>query len=153
MILHIVMLVGGLVLILLGANFLTDGASSVAKRWGVSELVIGLTIVAFGTSAPELAISVLSSLQGNAELAVGNVVGSNIFNILVIVGVSALVFPLKVGRGIMLNEVPFCSLPFLCGTHFQLQKTPGHKPVLMLSLLRNCLFGVRRYIYLAAWGR
>ena len=86
------MLVGGLVLILLGANFLTDGASSVAKRWGVSELVIGLTIVAFGTSAPELAISVLSSLQGNAELAVGNVVGSNIFNILVIVGVSALVF-------------------------------------------------------------
>ncbi|THG49527.1 sodium:calcium antiporter, partial [Muribaculum caecicola] len=101
MILHIVMLVGGLVLILLGANFLTDGASSVAKRWGVSELVIGLTIVAFGTSAPELAISVLSSLQGNAELAVGNVVGSNIFNILVIVGVSALVFPLKVGRGIM----------------------------------------------------
>ena len=65
------MLVGGLVLILLGANFLTDGASSVAKRWGVSELVIGLTIVAFGTSAPELAISVLSSLQGNAERAVG----------------------------------------------------------------------------------
>ena len=131
------MLVGGLVLILLGANFLTDGASSVAKRWGVSELVIGLTIVAFGTSAPELAISVLSSLQGNAELAVGNVVGSNIFNILVIVGVSALVFPLKVGRGIMLNEVPLVILsciallicangPFLDGSgHSVLSRTDG----------------------------
>lgn len=110
MVLNIVMLVGGLVLILLGASFLTDGASSVAKRWGVSELVIGLTIVAFGTSAPELAISVLSAIDGNAGLAVGNVVGSNIFNILVIVGISALILPLKIGRGIMLNEVPLVVL-------------------------------------------
>lgn len=110
MVLNIVMLVGGLALILLGASFLTDGASSVAKRWGVSELVIGLTIVAFGTSAPEFAISVLSSINGNAGLAVGNVVGSNIFNILVIIGVSAIIVPLKIGKGIMLNEVPMVVL-------------------------------------------
>ncbi|MCM1020619.1 MAG: calcium/sodium antiporter [Muribaculum sp.] len=111
--LDIILLIGGLVLILAGANFLTDGASSMAKRWGVSELVIGLTIVAFGTSAPELAISVLSAIQGNAGLAVGNVVGSNIFNILVIVGVSAIILPLKIGKGIMLNEVPMVVLSCL----------------------------------------
>ena len=69
-------------LILIGANGLTDGAASVAKRFRISDLVIGLTIVAFGTSAPELVISVLSSLQGSAEMAIGNVVGSNIFNVL-----------------------------------------------------------------------
>ena len=156
MILHIVMLVGGLVLILLGANFLTDGASSVAKRWGVSELVIGLTIVAFGTSAPELAISVLSSLQGNAELAVGNVVGSNIFNILVIVGVSALVFPLKVGRGIMLNEVPLVILsciallicangPFLDGSgHSVLSRTDGLLFLLFFAIFMRYTFSIAK---------
>ena len=76
MILHIVMLVGGLVLILLGANFLTDGASSVAKRWGVSELVIGLTIVAAGTSVPDLAASVVAAVKHRPDMAVGNVIGS-----------------------------------------------------------------------------
>ncbi len=107
------MLVGGLVAILLGANYLTDGASSLAKRWGISELVIGLTIVAFGTSAPELAISLLSAAKGNAALAVGNVVGSNIFNILVIIGVSALILPLKIGKSIMENDAPLVILSCL----------------------------------------
>lgn len=106
-------LVGGLVLILYGANFLTDGAASVAKRFNISDLVIGLTIVAFGTSAPELVISVVSSLQGSAEMAIGNVVGSNIFNLLMIVGCTALVLPIQVGKGIMSKEIPLVILSSL----------------------------------------
>ena len=83
------LLIGGLALILLGANGLTDGSAAVAKRFRISDLVIGLTIVAFGTSAPELVISVLSALNGSAEMAIGNVVGSNTFNALMIIGCTA----------------------------------------------------------------
>lgn len=110
MIINILLLIGGLALILIGANCLTDGASSVAKKWGVSDLVIGLTIVAFGTSAPELVISSLSAINGSAELAIGNVVGSNIFNILAIIGCVALVMPIKVEKSIMSNEIPLVIL-------------------------------------------
>lgn len=110
MILNILFLIGGLVLILLGANGLTDGASSVAKKWGVSDLVIGLTIVAFGTSSPELVISLVSAIEGSAELAIGNVVGSNIFNILMIIGCVALVMPIKVEKSIMSKEIPLVIL-------------------------------------------
>lgn len=96
----------GLILILFGANTLTDGASAMARRWGVSDLVVGLTVVAFGTSAPELSISLISALDGSAEMAVGNVVGSNIFNVLIIIGVVALVRPIRVSPSIMANEIP-----------------------------------------------
>lgn len=113
MILNIIFLIGGLALILIGANCLTDGASSVAKKWGVSDLVIGLTIVALGTSAPELVISSLSAINGSAELAIGNVVGSNIFNILMIIGCVALVMPIKVEKSIMSNEIPLVILSAL----------------------------------------
>lgn len=106
----ILWLVLGLVLILVGANALTDGASALAKRWGVSDLVIGLTVVAFGTSAPELSISIISAIKGSAEIAVGNVVGSNIFNVLVIIGVVAMVRPIKVAPSIMSNEIPLVIL-------------------------------------------
>ncbi len=109
----VVYLILGLVCILVGANLLTDGASAVAKRYGISDLVIGLTIVAFGTSAPELVISVLSAIRGSAGLAIGNVVGSNIFNILVIIGVVALLRPIKVERSIMTNEIPLVVLSSL----------------------------------------
>lgn len=105
---NIITVVGGLALILLGANALTDGAAAIAKRYGISNLVIGLTIVAFGTSAPELVISILSALQGKADMAVGNVVGSNIFNMLMIVGCTALVSPIAVGRGMLSREIPLC---------------------------------------------
>ncbi len=110
MILYIVFLIIGLVLILVGANALTDGSSSIAKRWGVSDLIIGLTVVAFGTSAPEFVISLMSALKGSSELAVGNVVGSNIFNILIIVGVTALVRPIIVERNILSVEIPMVLL-------------------------------------------
>lgn len=111
--LNIIFLLAGLALILLGANILTDGSASVAKRFNISDLVIGLTIVAFGTSAPELVISVLSSLKGSAEMAIGNVVGSNIFNILMIIGCTALVMPMKVGDGTMSKEIPLVILSSL----------------------------------------
>lgn len=106
-------LILGLLLILGGANALTDGASALARRWGVSDLVIGLTVVAFGTSAPELSISLISAFQGSAALAVGNVVGSNIFNVFAIIGVVALVKPIAVGKSIMTNEIPLVVLSSL----------------------------------------
>ena len=105
----ILFLIGGLLLILLGANGLTDGASAVAKRFHIPNIVIGLTIVAFGTSAPELAVSVSSALKGSADIAVGNVVGSNIFNALMIVGCTAMFAPIVV----QLKEIPLCILASL----------------------------------------
>ena len=89
--LNAILLVVGLALILGGANYLTDGSAAIARRFGLSDLIVGLTIVAFGTSAPELTISVMSAVAGNAGMAIGNVVGSNIFNTLVIIGVVALI--------------------------------------------------------------
>ena len=111
--LDILFLVGGLALILVGANALTDGAAAVAKRFNISDLVIGLTIVAFGTSAPELVISSMAAMGGSTEMAIGNVVGSNIFNVLMIIGVTACVMPIKVGKGIMSKEIPLVILSSL----------------------------------------
>ncbi|MBD5343893.1 MAG: calcium/sodium antiporter [Bacteroides sp.] len=110
---NILILIFGLALILGGANYLTDGASAVARRSGISPLVIGLTIVAFGTSAPELVISCVSAFNHNAGIAIGNVVGSNIFNILVIIGLTALVRPIKIERGILVNDIPLVILSSL----------------------------------------
>ena len=106
----ILCLLGGLVLILLGANYLTDGASSLAKRFKISDLVIGLTVVAFGTSAPELAVSLSSAIKGSADIAIGNVVGSNMFNTLMIVGCTAFFAPIVVTRNTLLKEIPLCIL-------------------------------------------
>ena len=108
--LDVIFLIGGLALILLGANGLTDGAAAVAKRFNISDLVIGLTIVAVGTSAPELVISTMAALGGSADMAIGNVVGSNIFNVLAIIGVTAMVMPIKVGEGTMSKEIPLMIL-------------------------------------------
>ena len=110
MILNSVFLIVGLVLILKGADFLTDGASALARRLGISPLVVGLTIVAFGTSAPELTVSVVSSLHGSAGMAIGNVVGSNLFNTLMIVGITSMVAPIAVSKGTLSKEIPLCVL-------------------------------------------
>lgn len=106
----ILLLIGGLLLILLGANGLTDGAASIAKRFHIPSIVIGLTIVAFGTSAPELTVSVSSALKGSADIAIGNVVGSNIFNTLMIVGCTALVAPIVITGNTLRKEIPLCIL-------------------------------------------
>ena len=110
---NILFLIGGLILILLGANGLTDGAASVAKRFRIPSIVIGLTIVAFGTSAPELTVSVSSALKGSADIAIGNVVGSNIFNTLMIVGCTALFAPIVITRNTLRKEIPLCILSSL----------------------------------------
>lgn len=109
-IMNILFLIGGLILILLGANGLTDGAASVAKRFHIPSIVIGLTIVAFGTSAPELTVSVSSALKGSADIAIGNVVGSNIFNTLMIVGCTALFAPIVITRNTLRKEIPLAIL-------------------------------------------
>jgi len=109
----VLLLLGGLGCLLLGAELLVRGASRLAALVGISPLVIGLTVVAFGTSAPELAVSVRSALSGGADVAVGNVVGSNIFNILLILGISALITPLAVTSKLCRIDVPLmvgCSL-------------------------------------------
>jgi cation:H+ antiporter len=100
----------GLVTLVGGAELLVRGASRVALRFGLSQLVIGLTVVAFGTSAPELAVSVQSGLAGQSGLAIGNIVGSNIFNLLMVLGLSALIVPLVVQQRLMHVDVPL-----LCG--------------------------------------
>lgn len=103
--LNVLWLLFGVALIIFAANWLTDGAASIARRFGISDLVVGLTVVSFGTSAPELSISIVSALQGSAPMAIGNVVGSNIFNILVIIGVVAMIRPIKVERSLMVNDI------------------------------------------------
>jgi cation:H+ antiporter len=102
----LILFFAGLVLLLLGGEFLVRGASRLALSAGVSALAIGLTVVAFGTSAPELAVSVRGALAGQADVALGNVVGSNIFNVLVILGISALVAPIVVKRRLLWVDVP-----------------------------------------------
>lgn len=100
----------GFVFLIKGADILVDGATSLAKRLGVSALVIGLTIVSFGTSAPELVVNLLASFSGSTDIAIGNVVGSNIVNILLILGLSACVYPLTVKRSTVWKEIPFALL-------------------------------------------
>lgn len=104
---EILLLVLGLTLILVGANYLTDGSSKLATRFGISEFVVGLTIVAIGTSAPELVVTVLSATGGNGDIAIGNIVGSNIFNILIILGVTTLISPIEFTRSNILKDIPY----------------------------------------------
>lgn len=100
----------GLFILVKGADYLVEGASSVAYRFKISTIVIGLTIVAFGTSAPELVVSVTSALRKSTDIALGNVVGSNLFNILGILGVSSLLYPLSVKKNTVWKEIPMSFL-------------------------------------------
>lgn len=106
MILQILLLVAGLLLILLGANWLVDGSTSIARKTGMSEFVIGLTIVGIGTSTPEMVVSFLSAFQGKSEMALGNVIGSNIFNILMILGVTTLISPITMSKENRVKDIP-----------------------------------------------
>lgn len=107
MLLNIVYIIVGVALIIWGADRLTEGASSMARDMRVPEIVIGLTILAAGTSAPELFVSMVSALKGTSDLAVGNVIGSNIFNVMLIVGCSAVVAPIKVTPSTVRKDIPF----------------------------------------------
>ena len=141
---NILLLIGGLILILLGANGLTDGAASVAKRFRIPPIVIGLTIVAFGTSAPELTVSVSSAIKGSADIAIGNVVGSNIFNTLMIVGCTALFAPIVITRNTLRKEIPLCILSsivlLICANDVFLDKAPENILNRVDGLLLLCFF-------------
>src|SRR5690606_7553153 len=147
------MLVAGLVLLIIGADVLVRGAARLAAAFGVPALVIGLTVVAFGTSAPELAVSVKSSFAGQAELAIANVVGSNIFNVLFILGLSALVAPLVVSQQLIRQDVPImiglsalvvlmtldcCCIPYFCFIRGVRIMRLRRMPAAARSRLRRC---------------
>ena len=102
------LIIAGFVLLVKGADYLIEGASLLAKRYNVSDLVIGLTIVALGTSAPELIVSVLSSINGNSGIAIGNVIGSNIANLCLVLGISGVIVPIAIKKGTVWKEIPFC---------------------------------------------
>jgi cation:H+ antiporter len=102
----LLLFLGGLAALVVGADLLVRGASKLALGFGISPLVVGLTIVAFGTSAPEMAVSVGAVLEGKTDIAIGNVVGSNVFNVLFILGLSALIVPLVVNVQLIRQEVP-----------------------------------------------
>lgn len=142
----ILFLVGGLLLILLGANGLTDGAASVAKRFHIPSIVIGLTIVAFGTSAPELTVSISSALKGSADIAIGNVVGSNTFNTLMIVGCTALFAPIAITRNTLKREIPLCILSsfalLICANDVLLDSSGENILSITDGLLLLCFFTI-----------
>ena len=142
----ILFLVGGLLLILLGANGLTDGAASVAKRFHIPSIVIGLTIVAFGTSAPELTVSISSALKGSADIAIGNVVGSNTFNTLMIVGCTALFAPIAITRNTLKREIPLCILSsialLICANDVFLNSSGENILSITDGLLLLCFFAI-----------
>ena len=108
MIKEIILIIVGFVLLIKGADFLVDGASSVAKKFHIPEIVIGLTIVSIGTSMPELFVSTTSALQGSADMSIGNIIGSNICNLLLILGISAAISPVKFQKSTTRIEIPMC---------------------------------------------
>lgn len=108
-----VFLIIGFIILIKGADLLVDGSASIAKKLNISNIVIGLTIVAFGTSAPEFIVNIFASINGNSEIAIGNILGSNIANILLILGISAVIFPLTAKKNTVLKEIPLSLLAIL----------------------------------------
>lgn len=139
MAINIVLLVLGVIIVLKGADWLTDGAVNIATRFGVSQMVIGLTIVAMGTSMPEFCVSMVSALKGTPDLAVGNVVGSNTLNTLLIVGCSAQVAPIMVKRSSVKRDIPFAVVASLLMLLFCLDGAIGRVDAAVL-FAGFCLF-------------
>lgn len=142
----ILLLIIGLALILIGANYLVDGASSIAKRAGISDFIIGMTIVGIGTSTPEMVVSFASAIKGNADIAVGNVLGSNIFNTLMILGCTALFSPIALTSNNIKKDIPFSLLAAftLCvmGCATWLDGTAVNTISRVNGIMLLCLFGV-----------
>lgn len=136
----------GLIFIVKGADLMTDGASAIAKRFGISTLVIGMTIVAIGSSAPEFVVSALAAIKGNTDMAIGNVVGSNIFNILAIMGATSLMAPVAASKGNIRHDVPFAALSSLVVffAAFDAFFTPGAENEISRSegLMMLCMFAI-----------
>ena len=107
MVLNILLLLVGFALLIKGADFLVLGSSALARKYNVSELVIGLTIVSFGTSAPEMVVNLVSSFKGYNDVAFGNIIGSNIFNLFFILGITAMIYPISLQRSTIIKEIPY----------------------------------------------
>jgi len=107
MLITVLLLIIGFIVLVKGADFLLDGATSLAKKLSVSEIAIGLTVVAFGTSSPELVVNLISSINGHHELCFGNIIGSNMFNILMVLGFAGMIYPITVQKNTVRKEIPF----------------------------------------------
>lgn len=139
-------LIGGLILLVISGDFLVKGGSDIAKRFKISSLVVGMTVVAFGTSAPELIVSLRAALSGSPEIALGNVIGSNIANIGLILGLTALIFPMAVNRTSIIVDWPVMMaaslLFFLAATDHQIGRAEGLAG--FLTLLLFVVWSVRK---------
>ncbi len=144
--LDILTLILGLILILVGANYLISGSEKIARRFGLSDFIIGLTIVGIGTSTPEMVVSFMSAIKGNADIAVGNVLGSNIFNTLVILGISAIIFPIKLTGNNIRKDIPFALLAafvlLVLGYSTLLNGTDSNIISRVNGIMLLCFFGV-----------
>lgn len=150
MIVSIMLIAIGFVLLIKGADFLVDGSSSIAKKFHIPEIIIGLTIVSIGTSMPELFVSITSALEGHSDMAMGNVIGSNVCNLLLILGLSTVIHPVKFQRETRLIEIPMCLaltiiFMILCNTNTGI--TRGEAGVLIglfiLFILYTIVMGIK----------
>jgi len=156
MLIPILLLIVGFVILIAGAEFLVRGASSIARRFGISPIVIGLTVVAFGTSTPELAVNIFSALKGSSDIAIGNIIGSNIANILLILGVSSLVYPLVVKKNTVWKEIPFALLAVVLvytmgndslfdgGSFNSITRTDGFSLIAIFIIFMFYIFGIAK---------
>ena len=143
-IIFILALTGGFVLLVKGSDFFVDGAAGIARRFGIPQIIIALTIVAMGTSAPEAAVSITAAFQGNADISIGNIVGSNVLNVLIILGVCSVITPLVVKKETIRYEIPFLFLTslvlFLLGLDGQVTLVDGLILIFMFIVYLAYLF-------------
>jgi len=139
----------GIFLLIKGAGLLVDGSSSLAKRMRISTLVVGLTIVAFGTSTPELIVNLISALKGSSDIAFGNIIGSNIANILLVLGITAIIFPIKVKRSTIWKEIPFALLAvvilFILSNYFLIEGVKVNSLTRVSGLILLAFFAIFLY--------
>ena len=144
-----ILFIVGFGLLIKGADCLVEGSSSLAKKFGVPSLVVGLTVVAFGTSMPELIVSIFSAFEGVTDVAIGNIVGSNVANILLILGLTALIYPLKVNHSTVWKEIPFSLLAviilFIVANDLMIDKLSFSSLTRIDGILMLCFFAIFLY--------
>lgn len=148
MLADLLMLLGGLIAVTFGADFLTDGASSIAKRLGVTEFLIGMTIVAIGTSLPEMVVSIIASLKGSSDLSVGNIIGSNTCNIFLILGLTALIVPIPMTKSNIRIDIPIALVVTILFTALACDSIFNNSADNIISRVDGIIFLVMYVIFL-----